>query len=397
MSIDLADPDTYTHGIPHDVFRQLRADDPISWRPDTIAGSFWAITRHRDAVAVLRDPETYSSWSGSVLLADPPPEFLVKLRESMMNSDPPAHTRLRRMINRALNPRRIERLESRIAEHAAMLVDRVRDRGSCDFAIDIAEEMPLFMICEILGVPIEDRRGLYALTMRMFSTLIQDPDEAMRDKLRAAADMRAYGSKLWQSKLASPTDDLATELAQAVEASMLTANEFEALFMLLFNAGTDTTRSLLCYGLDLLLDRPAVVDALRRDAGRIPSAIEEMLRCEPPVIQIRRTATRDAELSGVRIGHGDKVVVFFPSANRDESVFSEPDVFDIDRSPNDHIAFGYGTHHCLGAPLARLEAKHVFIQVLAKLSRLERRAPAVPLRTNFVRGMKSLEIQFAAT
>jgi cytochrome P450 len=210
--------------------------------------------------------------------------------------------------------------------------------------------------------------------------------------------MRAYGAELARRKLAQPADDLTSELVTAeLDGRRLTEGEFQAFFMLLFNAGTDTTRSLLCYGLDALLDHPAVLDRIASDPSLVPSAIEEMLRFEPPVLQIRRTATQDTELGGRRIKENDKVVVFFPSANRDDAVFRDPDRFDIERQPNDHIAFGFGTHHCLGAPLARLEAKHVFRELLRQTRGLERTAPAVPIRTNFVRAIRHLEIAFTRT
>ena len=390
--VDLASPDTYTHGIPHEAFRALRTTNPVSWVVEAEGRGFWAVTRYRDVVTVLRTPAVFSSWRGGVLLADPPPEFLARLRESLMNRDPPSHTQLRRLVNRPLSPRRLEQLETRVAHHAAELVAKARGNTTCDFAIDIAEAMPLFVICEILGVPVEDRRSLYALTDKMFSTEPADPAEAMRDKMAAASQMRAYGGELVRRRRAAPEDDLMSELAAE---DSLTDGELEAFFMLLFNAGTDTTRSVLCYGLDLLLDQPYVATHLRADASRIPLAIEEMLRYQPPVIQIRRTATQATELAGVPIAEGDKVVVFFPSANRDESVFVEPDRFDAERSPNEHVAFGFGAHFCLGAPLARIEAKHVFREVLAQSSGLERAGPMIPARTNFVRSIRRLPIRFA--
>jgi cytochrome P450 len=390
VHVDLASPDTYTRGIPHDELRRLRAEEPVAWCPQ--AGGFWAVTRYRDVVSVLRSPQTFSSWKGGVLLEDPPPEFLIKLRESLMNRDPPDHTRLRRLVNRTLNPRRLEALDQRVAAHAAELVHAVRRRGACDFAHDLAEAMPLFVICEILGVPEDDRRALYALTDRMFSTEPRDPAEAMRDKVAAAGEMRAYGAQLAARRRSAPADDLMSELAAEPE---LTDGELQAFFMLLFNAGTDTTRSLLSYGMDLLLDRPDVVAHLREDAARIPIAIEEMLRYQPPVIQIRRTAAETTALAGVRIAEGDKVVVFFPSANRDETAFPDPDTFDPSRSPNDHVAFGYGAHFCLGAPLARLEARHVFREILAQLGDIRRAGEMVPARTNFVRSIRRLPIAFS--
>jgi cholest-4-en-3-one 26-monooxygenase len=389
---DLDDPDAFTNGIPHALFRELRADDPVAWR----AGGYWAVTRHRDVMTVLRTPEVFSSARGGVLLDDPPPEFLAKLRENMLNRDPPEHTRMRRLVNEAFSSRRLAVLEDAIAAQARRLVAGVRDRGACDFATEIAGEMPLFVICEILGVPYADRRQLYALTARMFGSDITDRKLALADGMAAAGELRAYGAELVHSKRATPADDLISDLVRVeLDGERLTEGELQAFFTLLFNAGADTTRTLLCYGLDLLLEYPAALALLVAEPARIPHAIEEMLRYEPPVIQFRRTAARDTELAGRTIREGDKVVVFFPSANRDESVFAEPDRFDIERSPNPHLAFGYGTHFCLGAQLARMESKHVLREVLAQLRGLERAAPLVTGRTNFIRSVREQKVRYA--
>lgn len=395
-SVDLADPDTYVHGIPHDVFARLRAEAPVAWQRERQGRGFWAVTRYHDIQAVLRNPAVFSSWRGGALLPDPPPEFLDKLREGMLNRDPPDHTVLRGLVSRAFHPRRVSELEQRIAEQARRVIDQVRGAGRCDFATEVAGEMPMFVICEILGVPRADREALYALTARMFGSELTDPAAALRDGIAAANDMRAYGAALGRQRRARPADDLVSELLSAeIDGHRLSDGEFEAFFMLLFNAGSDTTRSLLCYGLDLLLDHPALADQLRADPARLPAAIEEMLRYETPVIQFRRTAARDTELAGQRIAEGDKVVVFFPSANRDASVFHDPDRFDIARSPNPHVAFGFGIHYCIGAPLARLESRYVFGELLAKLHRLERAGPLVAARTNFIRSVRHLEIAFS--
>jgi len=395
--MDLADPDSYTHGVPHEVFRRLRTEQPVSWQPERGGRGFWAVTRYHDIITVLRSPKIFSSWRGGVLLADPPAEFLEKLRENMLNRDPPDHTMMRRLVNKAFSPRRIEELDGHIARHAEVLIARVKERGRCDFATEIAGEMPLFVICEILGVPVEDRQRLYALTARMFGSDIVDPKAALADGMAAANELRAYGAELGRRKKAEPAEDMVSDLLAAeFEGRELTDGEFQAFFMMLFNAGADTTRSLLCYGLDLLLDHPADLARLRSDPSLLPSAIEETLRYEPPVIQFRRTATQDTELAGTRIREGDKVVVFFPSANRDETVFADPDRFDIERTPNDHLAFGYGTHYCLGAPLGRLESKHVFRVLLRELHDIERAAPIEPARTNFIRSIRRLEISYRA-
>lgn len=391
--VDLSDPDTYAHGVPHSVFRQLRAEEPVSWRPQR----YWAVTRYHDAMTVLKTPAVYSSWRGGVLYDDPPPDFLAKLRENMLNRDPPEHTAMRRLVNHAFSPRQLANLEAEIAAHARDLIDRVIDAGSCDFATQVGGQMPLFVICTILGVPAEDREALYALTGRMFSSELTDRAAAFRDAMAAAAELRAYGAELGRRKRAAPAGDLASDLLEAeIEGRRLTEGEFQALFMLLFNAGADTTRCLLCFGLNLLLDRPAELDSLRRDPSLLPRAIEEMLRYEPSVIQFRRTVACDTELAGSQLREGDKVMVYFPSANRDEDVFDDPDRFDIDRTKNPHLAFGHGAHFCLGAPLARLESKHVFREVLTRLTELERAGPLVTSRSSFIRSARSLQIRYRA-
>lgn len=393
--MDLSDPDTYIHGLPHHEFRRLRAEDPVSWQSEPGGRGFWAITRHADVMTVLRDPRRYSSWRGGALLADPPAEFLEKLREGMLNRDPPDHTMLRRLVNKAFNPRRVAELEVRVARRAAELVTAVRDRGACDFAVEVAGEMPLFVICEILGVPLEDRARLFALTERMLGTNVTDRAASLRDGMAAADEMRTYGAHLGAHKRAHPADDLVSDLLAAeFDGRRLTDGEFQAFFMLLFNAGSDTTRSLLCFGLDLLIDRPDAYRRLQAEPSLIPNAVEEMLRFDPPVIQFRRTATEAAELGGRTIAEGDKVVVFFPSANRDEQVFADPDRFDIDRPPGDHLAFGYGTHYCVGAPLARMEAKYVLRELVSSVGQVERTSALVASRSNFIRGARHLQIRY---
>lgn len=397
MSVDLADPETYTTGMPHDEFRRLRRESPVSWQPEPGGAGFWAVTRHADVLAVLKNPRTFSSWKGGALINDPPAAFLERLREGMLNRDPPDHTGLRRLVNKAFNPKRVSQLEQRVAARARTVIEGLGGSGTCDFARDVAGDLPMFVICEILGVPHEDRSRLSALTERMLTTNAIDRAAAFEDGMAAAMEMRGYGAELGRQRRASPQDDLISDLLAAeVDGRQLTQGEFEAFFMLLFNAGTDTTRSLLCLGLDLLIDRPQVHARLRAEPSLIPAAIEEMLRFEPPVIQFRRTATQSTELAGTLIEEADKVVVFFPSANRDEEVFANPDHFDLDRAPNDHLAFGYGTHYCVGAPLARLGAKHLFTELLMRHRRIERTGAYVPARTNFIRAARSLPISYSA-
>jgi len=393
VNIDLSDPDVYANGMPHDVFRALRANEPVARLHEPSGKHYWAVTRHRDVVSVLRNPEDFSSSLGGAVFADPPPEFLEKLRQAMSHRDPPSHTALRRLVSTAFNPRRVGQLEQRISTRAQELVAIALDKGDVEFATEVAGEMPLFVICEILGIPLADRRKLHDLTERMLGSSFADREASLRDSMEAAETIRAYGQELARDKLQHPQDDLITDLLHAtVDGRRLTDGEFQAFFMLLFNAGSDTVRGHLCLGLNLLLDRPDVVTELRTDPSLLSGAIEEMLRFEPPVIQFRRTATRDLSLAGAQLAAGDKVVVYFPSANRDETVFETPDVFDIRRAGKDHIAFGYGAHYCLGAPLARMESKSLLGELLRCTRHIERLGPLVPTRTNFIRGVKSLRI-----
>jgi cytochrome P450 len=372
----LADPDTYAAGMPHEHFQWLRTHEPVSWQAEGDSRGYWAVTRHADVSHVMRNPALFSSWRGGVRYEDPPPEFLDRLREGMLNRDPPGHSRLRKLVSRAFTPRRLSALETHIAAYAQKIVQQAE--GECDFARQIAGDMPLSVICEVLGVGAEDRRELYTLTTQMLSS--EDSPETGR---AAAMKMRAFAADFVGQQNRS-------ELIEELLGAGLTDGEFQAFFMLLFIAGSDTTGSLLCFGLNLLLDRPEDVERLRADRSLIPTAVEEMLRYEPPVIHFRRTAACDSVLGDKQIAEGDKVLVFFPSANRDQDVFVDPDRFDITRSPNPQLSFGIGPHHCLGAALARMEARHVLDQMLNR--RWERRGELELVRTNFVRGVRSLPI-----
>lgn len=395
--IDLASPETYAAGIPHAEFRRLRAEEPVSWQPELNGPGFWAVTRYADLVHVLRTPSLFSSHRGGCRLEDVPPEFLEKIRENMMNSDPPHHTKLRKLTNHVFSPKRIGLLEQRIAGYARSLVDRAFESGRCDFASDIAGALPLFVICEILGVPETDRLRLYDLTNRMFASVSEDRAVAMKASMAAANEMRGYAVELAAARRGRPrSDDLVNDLLEAeIDGRPLSESEFQAFFMLLFNAGADTTRSVLCYGLELLLQHRDDLTRLCADPALLPGAIEEILRYETVVIQFRRTAVAATELGGAKIAEGEKVVVFFPSANRDEAVFASPDRFDITRSPNHHLAFGHGTHFCLGAPLARMEALALYRELFGRVARIERTGTMITGKTNFVRSVHSQPIGLA--
>jgi len=395
LDVDLLDLTHYeTGGPPHHLFARLRAEAPVYRHAEPGGPGFWAVTRHADVVRVSRDAETYSSYQGGTMVLDAPPEQLFVVRQMMLNMDPPQHTKLRALINKGFTPRMVERLRARIGELAAAIVDRVAPRGACDFVTEVAGELPSYVIAELMGIPLEDGRELYRLTERMH-TAAPTP-EGMADGQKAIFEMLSYANGIRDEKRARPAEDIAsTLLAAEVDGEKLTDLEFDMFFLLLINAGGDTTRNLVAGGMLALLDHPDERRALARDPALLPSAIEEMLRFVSPVVHFRRTATRDAELAGQRIAAGDKVVIFYSSANRDEDVFTEPERFDVRRSPNEHVAFGGGgVHYCLGANLARVEIRALFEQVLARMPDLEVAGPVERLRSNFISGPRRMPVRF---
>ncbi|MEW6270237.1 MAG: cytochrome P450 [Thermodesulfobacteriota bacterium] len=394
--MDLLDPAHYEReGPPYALFAKLRAEAPVYRHPETSGPGFWALTRYEDAVRVSRDAETFSSYEGGTMVPDPKPEELFILRQMMLNMDPPQHTKLRALINKGFTPRMVAQLRERIGELAGAIVDRVASRGECDFVTDVAGELPSYVIAELMGIPLEDGRQLYRLTERMH-TAAPTP-EGMADGQAAIFEMMSYSSRIRDEKRARPGQDIAsTLLAAEVDGEKLTDLEFDMFFMLLINAGGDTTRNLVAGGMLELIRHPDERRRLAADPALLPSAIEEMLRYCTPVVHFRRTATRDTEIRGRRIAAGDKVVVFYASANRDETAFAEPDRFDVARSPNEHVAFGGGgVHYCLGANLARVEIRAMFEEVLARLPELELAGPVERLRSSFINGPRRMPVRFA--
>jgi cytochrome P450 len=272
------------------------------------------------------------------------------------------------------------------------ILDAVLPRGECDFVTDVAGELPSYLIAELVGIPLDDGRKLYELTEVMHSA-----DNAP-ESAKAVAEMFAYSAGVRAAKRARPGSDLASILLAAeIDGSRLSDLEFDLFFLLLINAGGDTTRNLVASGMQALMNHPDQLEALRRDRGLLETAIEEMLRFCTPVVQFQRTATRDTELRGVKVRAGEPVVIFYPSANRDEDVFREPDAFDIRRDPNPHVAFGGGgSHFCLGASLARLEIRCMFDALLDRLHDLENAGPVERLHSWFINGPRHMPVRFRA-
>ena len=391
--IDLVSLDAYREGPPFAAFARLRAGDPVHWHPETRGPGFWAITRHADVVAVSRDSATFSSERGGTMLATPEPVELMGIQQMMLNMDPPRHTRLRALVNKGFTPRRVADLGARIVDLADRIVETAASRGAFDFVTEVAGELPSFMIAHLMGIPLEDGRELYRLTERMHAS---DPDDPMNLDVRTAmGEMMNYSARLRQEKAENPGDDIAsTLLAAEVDGERLSEFEFHMFFLLLINAGGDTTRNLVGGGMQALFEHPEQWERLRADPGLLDSAIEEMLRWVSPVIHFRRTATRDAEIAGHPVSEGDKVVVFYSSANRDEAAFDAPDHFDVARTPNEHVAFGGGgTHYCLGANLARLETRTLLAKILQRMPDLRLAGEIERLPSNFINGPRRMPVE----
>ena len=394
--VDLADPATYLSGMPYDAFQELRRRAPVAWHPYGDGPGFLALTGYDEILAVSRDSATWSSQASGVFFEPARPEDEFQLALMMLTMDPPRHTKLRSLVSKGFTPRQVARLNDHVADMARHIVDDVVDRGECDFVNDIAGALPSFVIAELLGIPLEDGRRLYELTEIMNSGAVGDTRVEHSHVLDAQMQMFQYGTELAARKRAEPGDDIATSLLQAeVDGERLTDLEFNMFFLLLINAGGDTTRNLVAAGILAMMDHPGEQARLAADPTLLPSAIEEMLRYTSPVTVFVRTATKDTELHGIPVKAGDRAAMFYPSANRDETRFDDPDRFDIGRAPNPHLAFGGGgTHFCLGANLARVEASAIIPQVLSRMSDLELAGPVERVRSNLMNGIHSMPVRF---
>ncbi len=393
--IDLVDPKSFASGQPHDQFRWLRERDPVHWHAEPDGPGFFALTRHQDVLDVGRDPATFSSVP-TIMIADPGPglELNIDGHQMMLTMDPPKHTRYRRIVSREFTPRASAALAPRIAELAAQIVDRVIERGECDLVDDIAGELPSYVIAELLGIPLDDGRELYRLT-----EAIHAAPESQAPGAAGAAVMKMflYAQTVIAEKRARPREDLATKLLHAeVDGRRFDDVDFQLFFMLLVDAGGDTTRNLVGGGMLALFEHPAEGERLTGDLDRLlPSAVEEMLRWVSPVVYMRRTATRDTELGGQKIRASQKVVMYYGAANRDPSVFAEPERFDVGRDPNPHVAFGGGgAHFCLGAHIARIEIEAMLRELFRRLPDIEPTGPATYLPSTFISGPKHLPVRF---
>lgn len=398
--IALHDPDTFTGDeFPYAVFDRLRREAPVHRHEDPILGvPFWAVTKHEDIVAISRDPDRFSSYERTSLFREPVLDGeLDEQRLMMVNMDPPAHTRLRAIVNKGFTPRMVARLEARIREFCDEIVRRAIEKGEGDFVEMVSAELPLEVIAEIMGAPLEDRARIFELSNRLIG--FDDPEfqTTPEDARVAAAEMYVYAEQLRREREGAPKDDIVTRLAQAeVDGHGLDELEFDLFFILLAVAGNETTRNAITHGMLAFLEHPDQWERLERDRALLPTMAEEVLRWAHPIIQFRRTATTDVDVRGQRIRAGDKVVLYYPSGNRDDDAFEDPYAFDIGRDPNPHVSFGGGgPHFCLGAHLARLEAQVMFDVLADHLPDVELTGPVRRLRSNFIHGIKEMPVRFA--
>jgi cholest-4-en-3-one 26-monooxygenase len=371
MDLDLLDLDMFQRGEQDEVFARLRREAPVSWQEHPHGRGFWSVVQHGDVVTVNRDATLFSSEVGSISLLDPDERANAVGADTrgamMIATDPPRHTRYRRLVNSGFTPRTMKAIEQSLAGRATKIIDLVIEKGSCDFVTDVAAELPLQAIADIMGVPQQDRGRLFDWSNRMVG--LDDPEYASTDGTVASTELYAYVNDLARQRRADPRDDIVTVLVNAeIEGDSLSEVEFDMFMLLLTLAGNETTRNSTSWGMWALIEHPEQYARLREQPDLIDSAVEEILRWASPVLHFRRTATADTELHGQRIAEGDKVVMWHISANRDERVFTEPFRFDITRSPNNHVAFGGGgPHHCLGAYLARMQLRLMIGEIVARI------------------------------
>ncbi len=397
--INLVDPSTYERaGVPHDQLTWLREHAPVFWHADGGESGwpgFWAVTRHEDVEHVSRQPDTFSSSRRLALFNELAEQEIEMQRLMMLNMDPPQHTRQRSFVNRGFTPRMIGQLEKRIQEICNELIDDVAGRGEADFVRDIAAPLPLYVICELIGAPPQDRQRLFDLSNRLIG--YDDPEFQLEgDNVLAAAEVYKYAHELADRRRADPRDDIVTQLLRPDDqGDVLTTEEFDLFVLLLTVAGNETTRNAAAGGMLALFGDPAQWQRLVADPGLVATATDEIVRWVSPVNLFRRTAVRDTEIRGQRIPAGDKVVVFYSSANRDEEVFDDPFTFDIGRAPNPHVGFGGGgPHFCLGRHLAGLELRVLFGTLTGRMPDIELAGEPRRLRSNFVNGIKEMPVRF---
>jgi cholest-4-en-3-one 26-monooxygenase len=396
---DLTDPDLYAERVPQEELAELRRAAPIWWNPQPSDmgfndDGFWAVTRHRDVVAISRDSDTFSSYENTAIVrftSGNTREQIEMQRVIMLNIDPPHHTKVRGIVSRGFTPRAINNLREVLTDRAKKIVQDALAKGTGDFVTDVACELPLQAIAELIGVPQEDRHKLFTWSNDMVG--YDDPEYA-GDGETAAAEILGYSMLMAEDRRACPREDIVSKLVSAhVDGDELTSDEFGFFVILLAVAGNETTRNAISHGMLAFLDNPDQWELFK--AERPETAVDEMVRWATPVTVFQRTATRDTEISGQLIKQGQRVGMFYRSANFDEEVFEDPEQFNIMRSPNPHVGFGgTGAHYCLGANLARLEMDLMFNAIADAMPAISKAGDPQRLRSGWLNGVKRLPVNY---
>ncbi len=399
VAVDLADPDTFADGVPHEALAALRRSDPVHWQPMNDQPGFWAVLRHADVVHVARHPEVFSSHAGGITVEDVTGPTLQRVRSMLLAMDPPRHNAFRAPVSAHFRPRAIAGLESRVRNICGEIIAELRERSAAgvvvDFVTDVAAQLPNRVIGELFGLPRQDWEYLRKLAERI--TASQDPEFSPDSaEQTGGVEMASYAVDLATNRRRR---DLADEdltsviLGAHFGGRPMDEMDFGGFFVQLVTAGFDTTRGMLSSGLLTLLRHPDQLAELRADPGLLPTAVEEIIRYDNPLHYFRRTAVADTELSGTRIRAGDKVAMYYTSANRDEDVFEHPQRFDIHRERNPHLSFGTGIHFCLGAHLARLEGRLFFAELLGTFGDIQLDGAPVRIRSNLNNSLKHLPVR----
>ncbi|MDX1648646.1 MAG: cytochrome P450 [Myxococcota bacterium] len=392
--LDLYDPDAYVEAPPYARFAELRRRDPVCWQPLPDGGGAWWLLKHADVKAASADPATFSAARGGIVIEELPEESLRMVRSQLLAMDPPEHGVMRRKVLAGFTPGMVGRMEPWLRARAGAILDAAAARERCDLVTDLASALPLQVICEILGVPEADRPRVVELGDRIIGRDDRDLSDSAEQASQASVELGTYGYELAMARRGSGGGDLVSVLLDArAVGDRVDPVEFAGLFVQIIVAGNETTRTLLSGGVLALMERSEAWRRLADEPGRIPVAVEELLRWVTPVHYFRRTATRDVTLRGRRIREGDRVVLSYTSANRDEEVFDEPERFDPGRDPNPHLAFGWGEHFCLGAKLARLEARVFLEELFRRVEALVPDGPPRRMRSNLNNAWKSIPVR----
>ena len=399
--VDLTDPDLHRGGVPADLYRDLREARVVRVEHPMKGGEgFWAFFRQVDVDRISKNPALFSSALKGSFMNDMPEDQLPLMRTMILNMDPPEHVKYRRIVRNAFTPSKVDSYEPRFRAVVREAIDRIVARGECEFVTDVACVLPLIAICEILGVPIEDRTKFFDWTNTMLGADDPDLNLSELDAQMAAAELYMYADKVMARHRDDPRDDIVGALLRgSVGGEKLNDDEFRNFMMLLIVAGNETTRTMTSQGMRLLMEHPDQYRMLVEDPSLIPDAVEEILRFNPAVINFRRTVTEATEVGGQALAPGDKVVMFYQACSRDEDLFENPDCFDVTRPrredvKNNHRAFGIGEHFCLGSHLARLQLNIVFEELTRRVRNPRLKGDIKWLRSNFIHGIKEMPIGF---